>query len=372
MSELRIGLIGPGKMGRIHSQAYHTAPRFFSHRLRPVPSVVSGRDPVTTARFAEDFGWASVETDWRRVIERDDVDLVDICTPNDLHPEIALAAIGAGKHVICEKPLALDVATAEAMLSAAESAGVLHAVVFNYRFVPAVRLAQELIAAGELGEIYQYVGSFQQDWLSDPEAPVNWRLQPERAGSGVLGDLGVHVTDLAHALAGPIESVIGSLHTAVTERPDGSGTRLRVDVDDSFEALAQFASGASGVLSASRVATGQKTRHRFEIYGSRGAVQFDFGSMNELRFFSSADDLRTQGFRTISTLHPQAHPWADHWWGQGHHIGFEHTFTHLIDAVLSALEEGRPIVPGFAEGVACQRVLDAITRSSRTAARIPV
>jgi len=368
-NELKIGLVGPGKMGRIHSQAYLTVPRFFNHRTHPVLSAICGRNPDATAKAARDFGWANVETDWRRLIDRDDVDLVDICTPNDLHADIALAALAAGKHVVCEKPLAVDGPHARLMHDAARDAGVQHLIVFNYRFVPAVRLAKELIDAGELGEIYQYVGSFQQDWLSDPDVPVNWRLRSERAGSGVLGDLGAHTIDLARYLVGEVDSVMGVLHTSVPTRPDGSGDRVRVDVDDSFESLVQFGSGASGVVCASRVATGQKTRNRFEVYGSAGAVQFDFGSMNELRFFNTADDPRVRGFRSISTMHPGVHPWASNWWGQGHHIGFEHTFAHVVDEVLSGLEEDRPLSPNFGDGLACQQVMDAIIRSSRAGAR---
>ncbi len=372
MKTIGIGIVGTGKMGRAHSQAWATVPKFFELETTPALRVACGRDASKTADFAERFGWESVETDWRQLVERDDIDLVDICTSNDLHAEIALEATRNGKHVVCEKPLALDAPTAARMAAAAEAAGVKHMVVFNYRFVPAVRLARQLIDAGELGTIYQFVGSFQQDWLADPNAPMTWRLRKDSAGSGVLGDLGAHIVDLARYLVGEITSVTGALHTVVPSRRNEHGEMEPVTVDDAFESLIQFESGASGVLQASRVATGQKTRNRFEIYGSKGGLQFDFQAMNELRFLSNEDPVAVRGYRTISTTLPGAHPYADRWWGGGHLIGFEHTFTHLVHEMLSSFEENREPTPSFRDGEACQIVLDAIARSSATGSRVTI
>jgi predicted dehydrogenase len=365
MNTLRIGMVGYGKMGRAHSQAWLTAPRFFDHETQPVLAAICGRDGDAAKRVAGTFGWQSVETDWRALVERDDIDLVDVCTSNDLHSEIALAAIRNGKHVVCEKPLALDATLARQMLAEAIDAGVRHTVVFNYRFVPAVRLAKQLIDAGELGELYQFVGSFQQDWLATPDFAMTWRLRREEAGSGALGDLGAHIVDMGRFLIGEIERVAGATHTFVPTRKNALGEDESVTVDDAFEALVRFRGGVSGMLQASRVASGQKTRNRFEIYGSKGGIQFDFQRMNELRFFSAEDRAEVRGFRTIPTTVPGAQPYADRWWGAGHPIGFEHTFTHLVDEVLTAFDEDRMPSPSFADGVACQEVLDAIERSAR-------
>ena len=363
MSDLRIGLVGYGKMGRAHSQAYVTVPRFFDHNTRPVLAAICGRNRDSAERVAGQFGWGSVETDWQRLVQRDDIDLIDVCTSNDLHSEIALAAIRNGKHVVCEKPLALDAALAHQMLEEAEHAHVRHMVVFNYRFVPAVRLAKQLIESGELGEIYQFIGSFQQDWLASPDFTMTWRLRQGTAGSGVLGDLGAHSIDLGRFLIGEIDRVVGAMHTVVPTRKNDRGEDEPVTVDDAYEALVRFRNGVSGVLQASRVASGQKTRNRFEIYGSKGGLQFDFQNMNELRFYSASDSPSVRGFRTISTTIPAAHPYADHWWGAGHVIGFEHTFTHLVDELLTAFDEDRVPSPNFNDGVACQNVLEAIERS---------
>jgi predicted dehydrogenase len=372
MKTIGIGIVGTGKMGRAHSQAWATVPKFFDLETTPALRVACGRDDDKATTFAKRFGWDSVETGWRELVKRDDVDLVDICTSNDLHAEIALEAIRHGKHVVCEKPLAVDAPTATTMAEAAEAAGVKHMVVFNYRFVPAVRLARQLIEAGELGEIYQFVGSFQQDWLSDPNAAMTWRLRKGSAGSGVLGDLGAHIVDLARFLVGEIASITGALHTVVPTRQNERGEMERVTVDDAFESLIEFTSGASGILQASRVATGQKTRNRFEIYGSKGGLQFDFQAMNELRFLSTDDPVAVRGYRTISTTLPGAHPYADRWWGAGHLIGFEHTFTHLANEMLLSFDEHRQPTPSFRDGEACQVVLDAIAQSSTTGSRMKI
>ena len=365
MERLRIGLIGYGKMGRAHSQAYSTVSRFFNHGVEPVLAVLCGRDRKEVGAMAARFGWQSVETDWRRLAEREDVDLVDICAPTRVHEEVALATAQQGKHVFCEKPLALTSAGAEKMLAHAERYGIRHMVTFNYRFVPAVRLAKRLISQGRLGDIRHFRGSFHQDWLTNAEAPMIWRLRGEDAGTGALGDLGAHVVDLARYLVGEIEEVSATMHTFVPRRRNESGEWEDVTVDDAFEALARFSSGASGVIEASRFATGHKCSNRFEINGSKGSLQFDFQRMNELSFFSNEDDPSVQGFRTITATVPNVHPYAAHWWGAGHVLGFEETFVHQVDELLSAFEEERQPVPNFYDGLKCQQVLDAISRASR-------
>lgn len=365
MKHLRIGLVGYGKMGRAHSQAYATAARFFDHDTVPVFTALCGRDRSKAEAMAAKFGWQNVETRWRALVERDDVDLVDVCAPSREHEEISVAAARNGKHVFCEKPLALTAAGAREMLKEVERRNVKHMITFNYRFVPAVRLARSLIEEGRLGEIYHFRGSFYQDWLANPESLMTWRLRKDEAGSGALGDLGAHVVDLARYLLGEIEEVSGTLHTFVDRRRNEAGEWEDVTVDDAFEALMSFESGASGVIEASRLATGHKCTNRFEINGSEGSLQFDFQQMNELRYYDAGGDPAVKGFRTITATVPKVHPYAAHWWGPGHVIGFEETFVHQIDELLSAFEKDRDPNPSFYDGLRCQEVLEAIERSAR-------
>lgn len=365
MSELRIGLIGYGKMGRAHSQAYATTARFFDHDVVPTFTAVCGRSRSKAEEMASKFGWQDVETDWRALLKRDDVDLVDICAPSREHEEIAVEAARSGKHVFCEKPLALTADGARKILEEVERHGVQHMVTFNYRFVPAVRLAQSLIEEGRLGKIYHFRASFYQDWLADPESPMTWRLRKDEAGSGALGDLGAHVVDLARSLLGEIDEVSATLHTFVDRRRNEAGELEDVTVDDAFESLVRFDSGASGVIEASRFATGHKCTNRFEINGSKGSLQFDFQQMNELRFYSADDDPAVRGFRTITTTVPKVHPYAAHWWGPGHVIGFEETFVHQVAELFSAFDEDRCPNPSFHDGLRCQEVLEAIERSAQ-------
>ena len=365
MSALRIGLIGYGKMGRAHSQAYATAARFFDHDTVPVFTAVCGRSRSKAEEMASKFGWQDVETDWRALLERDDVDLVDICTPSREHEEIAVAAARSGKHVFCEKPLALTASGVREMLDEVERHGVKHMVTFNYRFIPAIRLARSLIEEGRLGDIYHFRGSFYQDWLADPESPMTWRLRKDEAGSGALGDLGAHVVDLARYLLGEIDEVSATLHTFVDRRRNEAGKWEDVTVDDAFESLVRFESGTSGVIEASRFATGHKCTNRFEINGSKGSLQFDFQQMNKLRYYSTDEDPAVRGFRTITATVPKVHPYAAHWWGPGHGIGFEETFVHQVDELLSAFDEDRDPDPSFYDGLRCQEVLEALERSAR-------
>ncbi|MER6227064.1 Gfo/Idh/MocA family oxidoreductase [Streptomyces sp900105755] len=368
---LRVGMVGYAFMGAAHAHAWRTAPRFFDLPLRPELTAVCGRSAAEVRAAAERQGWAGAETDWKRLVERDDIDLIDICTPGDSHAEIALAALAAGKHVLCEKPLANTVAEAEAMTAAAQRARAAHgtraAVGFNYRRVPAVSLARQLVAEGRLGRIRHVRAQYLQDWLVDPEAPITWRLRAERAGSGSLGDLGAHAVDLAQFLTGePITGVSAALETFVPERPDPAGGRRPVTVDDAAAFTARFGGGALGVFEATRFATGRKNALRIEVDGERGALVFDLESLNELGFHDRAESSRTAGFRRVLATEPE-HPYAAAWWPAGHVLGYEHTFTHQVKDLVEAIAAGTDPTPSFAEGLRVQRVLDAVAASARTA-----
>jgi predicted dehydrogenase len=323
------------------------------------------------------MGWSSVETDWKDLIKRDDVHLVDVCTPGDTHAEIAIAALEAGKHVLCEKPLANTVAEAEAMVQAAvaaEQRGVRSMVGFNYRRVPAIALARKLVADGRLGTIRHVRAQYLQDWIVDPQFPLVWRLQKDKAGSGALGDIGAHIIDLAqHVVGSAITGVSGLTETFVKERPlpeassglsaSASGGTGAVTVDDAALFTARFASGALGSFEATRFASGRKNAIRLEINGSDGSLAFDFESMNELQFHDHTEDVETAGFRRIFVTEP-THPYAQAWWPPGHGLGYEHTFIHEVVDLVSAIGEGRSPVPSFADGLQVQQVLAAVERSA--------
>ncbi|MCF6733771.1 Gfo/Idh/MocA family protein [Blastococcus sp. KM273129] len=379
---LGIGLVGYAFMGAAHSQAWRTAPHFFDLPLRPELAVLAGRDPAGVAAAAERLGWSSTETDWRRVIEREDVDLVDVCTPGNTHAEIAIAALEAGKHVLCEKPLANSVAEAEAMAEAAAKAaarGVRSMVGFTYRRVPAVALARTLVAEGRLGEIRHVRAQYLQDWIADPAAPMSWRLEKDKAGSGALGDIGAHIVDLTQHITGQaLTGVSAMLETFVTERPlptetgklggVGGSETGRVTVDDAAVFLGRFTGGALGVFEATRFALGRKNGIRLEINGSRGSLAFDFEDMNVLEFFDGDEPAATAGFRRIIVTEPE-HPYVGAWWPAGHGLGYEHGFTHQVVDLVTAIAAGEDPAPSFADGLQVQRVLDAVERSAADSSR---
>lgn len=379
---LGVGMIGYAFMGAAHSQAWRTAPRFFDLPLAPRMRVLAGRDPGAVKAAAERLGWEQTVTGWAELIDRDDVDLVDICTPGHTHAEIAIAALDAGKHVLCEKPLANTLAEAEAMVAAAERAaahGVRSMVGFTYRRVPAVQLARQLIADGRLGELRHVRVQYLQDWLVDPLAPLTWRLDKQLAGSGALGDIGSHAVDLAQFLTGQaVTGVAATLETFVAERPYPAGgpsgglvarpgeTTGPVTVDDAAVFLARLSGGALGVFEATRFATGRKNALRIEVNGSTGSLAFDFEDMNVLQFFDGADDV--QGFRRVQVTEPE-HPYLAAWWPAGHGLGYEHAFTHQVVDLVGAISAGTDPAPSFADGLAVQRVLDAVERSAATDSR---
>ncbi|MBB5931431.1 Gfo/Idh/MocA family protein [Streptomyces echinatus] len=375
---LRVGMVGYAFMGAAHSQGWRTAGRVFGLPREPVLAVLCGRDGVAARTAADRHGWAAVETDWRALIARDDVDLVDICTPGDSHAEIALAALAAGKHVLCEKPLANSAAEAETMTRAAEEAygrGQLAMVGFNYRRLPATALARRMVADGRLGTLRHVRVTYLQDWLADPAFPLTWRLRRELAGSGSLGDLGAHIVDLAQYLAGERLAGVSALtETFVRERPlpGGAGSGLTampaagtgtVTVDDAALFTGRFASGALASFEATRYATGRKNALRIELNGERGSLSFDLERLNELWFHDATEPGAEAGFRRILVTEPD-HPYMAAWWPPGHGLGYEHTFVHQARDLVHAIDEGRRPDPSFADGLQVQRVLAAVEESA--------
>ncbi|MFJ7125545.1 Gfo/Idh/MocA family protein [Streptomyces sp. NPDC098101] len=375
---LGIGLIGYAFMGAAHSQGWRTVGRAFDLPLRPVLAAVAGRDAGAVRAAARQHGWAAAETDWRALIARDDVHLVDVCTPGDSHAEIAVAALEAGKHVLCEKPLANSVAEAEAMAAAAARAGERGQVAmvgFNYRRVPALAHARRLVAEGRLGALRHVRLSYLQDWLVDPDFPLTWRLEREHAGSGALGDLGAHIVDLAQYLAGePLVGVSAQLETFVRERPllvgmsagphaSGGAGHGPVTVDDAAVFTGRLASGALATFEASRMAPGRKNALRLEINGERGSLAFDLERLNELSFHDHTEPAVTAGFRRILVTEP-GHPYLEGWWPPGHTLGYEHTFAHQARDLVTAIATGTAPAPSFADGLQVQRVLAAVEESA--------
>lgn len=365
---LSVAMIGHGFMGAAHSQGWRVAPRFFDLDAQPVMEVVVGRDPAAAAVAAQHWRWAESSGDWRSAVARDDIDVIDIVTPGDSHAEIAIAALKAGKHVLCEKPLANTVAEAEAMADAAAQAarnGVFAMLGHTFRRYPATVFARDLVAAGKLGTIYQVRASYLQDWLTDPLAPRVWRLQKELAGSGALGDIGAHIVDLTQFITGlRLQSVSGVIETLVKERPlvDGAGTGP-VTVDDVALFTGRFDSGVLGIYEATRYATGRKNSLRVEVSGSAGALAFDMEDMNSLEFYDGTKPATERGFTKILVTDPQ-HPYVSAWWPPGHMLGYEHGFSNQVYDFVQAVTAGRQPTPSFADGLQVQRVLAAVESSS--------
>jgi predicted dehydrogenase len=361
--KLNIAMIGYQFMGKAHSNAWRQVSRFFDTPLEPVMKVVCGRNAEGVKKAAETFGWQEYATSWEEVVARKDIDVIDICTPGDSHLPIAVAAAENSKVVFCEKPLANTIAEAEQMLEAVESNGVIHMICHNYRRVPAVTLAKQLIDDGRLGDIFHYRGTYLQDWIVNPAFPRVWRLEKAKAGSGALGDIASHSVDLARFLVGEITEVAGLLKTFITERPvePESKTMAPVDVDDAALSLVRFDNGAVGTIEGSRFATGRKNYNRFEINGSRGSVVFNLERMNELELY--IEEGPNSGFRTIPAT-DATHPYIAGWWPPGHIIGYEHSFTHTVLDLIKAIDEQKIPTPNFQDGVRNQKVLDAIDRAS--------
>jgi len=378
MKEMGIGLIGYKFMGKAHSHAYRDVGLFFDLTVTPVMKVLCGRAEKPLKIAAERFGWQEYETDWRKVVRRKDIDMVDISTPQDTHRDIAVEAAKEGKALFCEKPLALTVREAYEMAEAAEKYGVRHAVCFNYRKLPAIGLAKNLISGGKLGRIYHMRAVYLQDWIIDPEFPLVWRLQKEIAGSGVNGDLNAHLIDMARYLVGEFEEVAGMSETFIKERPLLKETGVletgikdkqkgekkgKVTVDDATLFLARFRNGAIGSFEATRFAAGRKNGQRFEINGSKGSIAFNLENLNELQVYSTEDPEYAQGFRTVMAT-DASHPYAANWWPAGHIIGYGESFVNMVADVLTSVARGENPSPDFYDGIRCQEILNAVEESA--------
>ena len=399
---LAVGLIGHDFMGRAHSNAWRQAPRFFDLPAAVQMKTICGRNAAATKRAAAKLGWKHFENDWHRVVADPEIDIVDICTPNDTHCEIAVAAAQAGKAILCEKPLARNVVEAGRMARAVKRARVVNMVCHNYRRIPAIALAKEMIDRGEIGDrIFHFRARYAQDWIVDPSFPLVWRLQSKTAGSGALGDIGSHIIDLARYLVGEFSEVCAATETFVKERPvagrmdvgrvgalrrpDAAARRPyrgKVTVDDALTMIGRFRNGALASLEATRFAPGRKNSIALEINGSAGSLFFDLEEMNRLKFFSRRDPKDRQGFRDILVTEP-SHPYIKSWWPPGHMIGYEHTFIHTIadfvNAVVRQMEgrapshpqksgtrRGESLHPDFQDGLQNQKLLNAVAQSAKT------
>ena len=372
---LNVGMIGYKFMGRAHSNAWLKADKFFDLKAQPVMQVICGRDRAGVSQAARRWGWNQFVTDWRDVVNDPAIHIVDINTPNDAHADIAIAAAKAGKAVLCEKPLALDVPTAKRMTDAVKKAGVINMVCHTYRRIPAIAQMKKMIAAGDLGKIYHYRARYAQDWIVDPTFPLVWRLQGKVAGSGSLGDIGAHVIDFGRYLVGEFAEICATLETFIKERPlmtaqdglvaKGSDKMGKVTVDDAALLIGRFKNGALANIEATRFALGRKNGIQVEVNGSKGSLVFDFEDMNRLKYYNNADPADRKGFRDIIVTEG-VHPYAGAWWPPGHIIGYEHTFVHAMADFVNAVADQKPVQPDFQEGLANQIVLAAVEKSAKT------
>jgi predicted dehydrogenase len=368
MKTLNVGMIGYKFMGKTHSNAWRQVDKFFPVSAQPALSTICGRDKKGVTAAAKQFGWSHVSTDWRDVVANPEIDIIDINTANDTHAEIAIAAAKAGKAVLCEKPLAMTVKEAAAMVDAVKKAGVVNMICHNYRRIPAIAQAKKMIAVGDLGRIFHYRARYLQDWIVDPEFPLVWRLQSKIAGSGTHGDINAHIIDLGRYLVGELSEVCGHLETFIKERPlPGSKTKKgKVTVDDAVITLGKFKNGALACLEASRFALGRKNHIQIEINGSKGSLVFDFEDMNRLKYFNHADPADRQGYHDILvTEGGGVHPYVGAWWPPGHIIGYEHTFVHTVFDFIEAVVKGKSVQPTFKDGLENQKVLEAVEKSSK-------
>jgi predicted dehydrogenase len=369
--ELRIGLIGGGFMGRTHSNGYNRVPNFFPElAYKPVLKAVCSRSPEKVKAFAEQWGYESFETDWRALIARDDIDAVDICTPNDTHAEIAMAAAAAGKMVLCEKPLSRTLAEGQQMVDAIEKAGVKNTVWYNYRRVPAVTLAKQLIDSGKLGRIFHYRANFLQDWTISPELPQGgtgtWRLDAEAAGSGVTGDLLAHCIDTAMWLNGGIKDVSALTETFIKERVHtATGQKQQVGIDDACIFHCHFDNGSLGLFESTRYARGHKALYTLEINGEHASIRWNLHDLNRLEYYDHRDEGVVRGWRSILVTDSDQ-PYMDKWWVPGLIVGYEHTFIHQVADFLKSLETQQPCSPTFRESLETQKVCEAVIESGRT------
>jgi len=383
MKTLNVGLIGHQFMGKAHSNAWSKVAKFFKLKAAPVMKVCCGIGPDVPT-FADNWGWQENTQNYKELVKRDDIDLVDICTPNNVHAEMAIAAAQQGKHILCEKPLAMNAKEAAAMVAAVKKSKVTNMVSFCYRRCPAVMLMRQMIQEGKLGRVYHVRARYLQDWIMDPTFPRVWRLVKAVAGSGVHGDLNAHIVDMARFLVGEITEVVGVTETFIKKRPllvgsGGAGLRDKkgskkmgvVDVDDATAFLARFANGAIGTFEASRFAGGYKNALSIEVNGSKGSFRFSFEDMNELWYLNLEEDLKEQGFKRILVTE-NLHPYINVWWPSGHIIGYEHSFVNMIADLVNAAATGKQVMPDFADALKTQRVLDGVLTSAKERAWIKV
>lgn len=365
---IRVALFGTKFMGKAHSQAWRSVNMFFPEAPKVERKVIVGRNPSETEEAAETYGWAEASTDWKKVMRRDDIDLVDVCTSGDQHCPMVLEAAKRGKHIICEKPLANTLAEAKRMAKAAEKAGVKNFLMHNYRRAPAVALAKKLVEEGRIGTLHHFRARYLQDWAMSPDLHLVWRFDKKLAGSGALGDLGAHIIDLGRHLCGEIAEVAATTETFIKQRPVAPGSRKKaaVTVDDAVAMAVRFENGAIGTLEATRFAPGRKNFNTFEINGSKGSIEFDLENLNNLRFYSTEDPPEVEGFHEIIAVSKGKHPYADHWWADGHILGYEHTFTHSVADFLQGLGGRKRIRPDFEDGLRNQLVLEAAAKAART------
>ena len=369
--DFNIGMIGYGFMGRAHSNAYSKVSNFFDLDLRPVLKAACARNAEPLQAFADQWGYESIETDWKALIARDDIDAVDICVPNNLHKEIVLAAAAAGKAVLCEKPLSMNAEEGEEMCRAVESAGVANMVWYNYRRVPAVTLAKNLIDSGRLGRIFHYRANFLQDWTIAEDLPQGgnalWRLDLEAAGSGVTGDLLAHCIDTAIWLNGSIADVNAMTETFVKQRMHNlTGQVEEVGIDDACTFMCHFQNGSLGLFESTRYARGHKALYTFEINGEKASIQWDLHDLHRLNYFDHGDDGVVRGWKSIHvTDHGGEHPYMDRWWVPGLQIGYEHSFVHQVADFLEGYAKGEPVAPTFRDALETQKVCDAVLASAK-------
>lgn len=382
MKKLNIAIIGYKFMGKAHSNAWLQAGRFFDLPAKIVLKVACGRNETAVQEFADNWGWEEVETDWRKVVARPDIDVIDISLPQHLHYEVAMEAAKHGKHIFCEKPMCFTLEQAREMLATAEANGIVHYLNHNYRRTPAILLAKQLLEQDKVGTIFHWRCAYQQDWIVDPNFPLTWHLQKETAHAGPHWDLNSHSVDLARFLIGEISTVSCLTQNFIKHRPlpgagaatfsagSGGSTEMgEVTVEDAALMMVQFENGAIGSFEGSRFATGRKNHLTFEIYGSKGSIRFDLERMNELEFYSREDDADAQGFRRIMVTEA-SHPYISHWWPPGHIIGYEHEFVHAVADFVSAVHSGSSITPNFEDGMKCIAVLEAGLKAAESGMQV--
>ena len=367
---LNIGMIGYGFMGKAHTNAYATVGHFFDLEHQPVLKAICARNAEAAQQFADNWGYESIETDWKKLLEREDIDAVDICVPNNLHKEISIAAAKAGKMILCEKPIAMNVAEAEEMVAAVEQAGVPNMVWYNYRRIPAVTMAKNIIDSGNLGKIFHYRANFLQDWTIAEDLPQGgaalWRLDAKAAGSGVTGDLLAHCIDTALWLNGGIKDVTAMTETFIKERVhQDSGQVQPVEIDDACAFMCHFDNGSLGLFESTRYARGHKALYTFEINGEHASIKWDLHDLHRLEYFDHRIEGPMRGWRSIHVTDGD-HPYMDHWWVPGLNIGYEHSFVHQVADFIKGVEAGQPASPTFREALETQKVCDAVLESGRT------